>query len=47
VLINDVPEDFAPAEGEMVNILITEAQKYDLVGRVLGGDSDDRAGLAR
>ncbi|MEY2527896.1 MAG: ribosomal protein methylthiotransferase [Verrucomicrobiota bacterium] len=35
VLINDVPEDFVPVPGEMVNVLITEAQQYDLVGRIL------------
>ena len=34
VLINDSPEDFMPKPGEMVNVLITEAQEYDLVGRV-------------
>src|SRR6266851_1907520 len=33
VLINDVPEGFVPVSGEMVNVLITEAQQYDLVGR--------------
>ena len=32
VLINDVPEGFVPLPGEMVNVLITEAQEYDLVG---------------
>ena len=36
VLINDVPEGFAPAPGDMVNVLITEAQEYDLVGRIVG-----------
>jgi len=35
VLINDVPEDFVPVPGEMVNVLITEAQQYDLVGRIV------------
>jgi len=35
VLINDVPEGFMPQPGELVNVLITEAQEYDLVGRVL------------
>jgi ribosomal protein S12 methylthiotransferase len=35
VLINDAPEDFAPAAGELVNVLITEAQEYDLVGRIV------------
>ncbi|MFN2493365.1 MAG: 30S ribosomal protein S12 methylthiotransferase RimO [Pyrinomonadaceae bacterium] len=35
VLINDVPEGFVPSPGEMVNVLITEAQQYDLVGRIV------------
>ena len=35
VLINDTPEGFIPVEGEMVNVLITEAQQYDLVGRIV------------
>jgi ribosomal protein S12 methylthiotransferase len=35
VLINDVPEGFIPLSGEMVNVLITEAQEYDLVGRIV------------
>jgi len=35
VLINDAPEDFAPQPGQVVNVLITEAQEYDLVGRIL------------
>lgn len=35
VLINDAPEDFIPTPGEMVKVLITEAQEYDLVGRIL------------
>ena len=35
VLINDVPEDFVPVPGEMVTVLITEAQQYDLVGRII------------
>ncbi|MBC8028573.1 MAG: 30S ribosomal protein S12 methylthiotransferase RimO [Pyrinomonadaceae bacterium] len=35
VLINDVPEDFAPLAGELVNVLITEAQEYDLVGQIV------------
>ena len=36
VLINDVPDDMAPAAGEMVNVEITEAHEYDLVGRIVG-----------
>jgi ribosomal protein S12 methylthiotransferase len=35
VLINDAPEGFAPAPGVMMNVLITEAQEYDLVGRIV------------
>jgi len=35
VLINDVPEGFIPSPGEMVNVLITEAQEYDLVGKIV------------
>ena len=40
VLINDAPEGFAPVSGEMVNVLITEAQEYDLVGRIVDSYSD-------
>ena len=36
VLINDVPDDIAPTEGEMVSVEITEAHEYDLVGRIVG-----------
>src|SRR6184192_1457301 len=32
VLINDAPEDLVPQPGQVVNVLITEAQEYDLVG---------------
>ena len=35
VLINDAPEGFVPLAGEMVDVLITEAQQYDLVGRIV------------
>ena len=35
VLLNDAPEDFEPIAGEMVNVLITEAQEYDLVGQIV------------
>jgi ribosomal protein S12 methylthiotransferase len=35
VLINDAPEGLILAPGEMVNVLITEAQEYDLVGRIV------------
>ena len=35
VLINDAPEGFVPVPGELANVEITEAQEYDLVGRVV------------
>src|SRR5256885_2534797 len=35
VLINDVPEHFAPAPGELINVLITEALDYDMLGRIV------------
>ena len=35
VLINDVPADFAPRTGDLVNVLITEALDYDMLGRVV------------
>jgi ribosomal protein S12 methylthiotransferase len=35
VLINDAPEGFAPEAGQFVNVEITEAQQYDLVGRIV------------
>ena len=35
VLINDVPDGFEPQTGVIVNVLITEAQEYDLVGRIV------------
>jgi ribosomal protein S12 methylthiotransferase len=35
VLINDAPEGFVPTPGEFVNVLLTEAQEYDLVGRIV------------
>ena len=35
VLINDAPEGFIPQSGEFVNVLIEEAQEYDLVGRIV------------
>jgi ribosomal protein S12 methylthiotransferase len=35
VLINDAPAGNTPAPGEFVNVLITEAQAYDLVGRIV------------
>src|SRR3954471_13974671 len=35
VLINDAPDGFAPEPGQFVNVEITEAQQYDLVGRIV------------
>jgi ribosomal protein S12 methylthiotransferase len=35
VLINDAPEGFAPSPGDFVHVEITEAQEYDLVGRIV------------
>jgi ribosomal protein S12 methylthiotransferase len=35
VLINDVPEGLMPAEGDFVNVEITEAYEYDLLGRIV------------
>ena len=35
VLINDSPEGFTPQPGEMLNVFITEAQEYDLVGSIV------------
>jgi ribosomal protein S12 methylthiotransferase len=34
VLINDVPDGVVPATGEFVNVEITEAHEYDLIGRI-------------
>ncbi len=34
VLINDAPEGFMPKAGDLLDVLITEAQEYDLVGHV-------------
>ena len=34
VLINDVPEGMLPAEGDFVNVEITEGHEYDLIGRI-------------
>ncbi len=35
VLINDVPDGVVPSSGEFVNVEITEAHEYDLVGRII------------
>jgi ribosomal protein S12 methylthiotransferase len=35
VLISDAPEGFFPELGDIVNVLITEAQEYDLVGSIV------------
>ena len=36
VLINDVPDGVAPKPGDIVSVLVTEAQEHDLVGSILG-----------
>ncbi len=38
VLINDVPDGVIPAAGEIVNVEITQAHEYDLIGRILAAD---------
>ncbi len=35
ILINDAPEGCAPEPGDFVDVLITHAQQYDLVGRIV------------
>lgn len=35
VLINDAPESFEPAPGQFVNVQITEAHEYDLIGQIV------------
>jgi ribosomal protein S12 methylthiotransferase len=35
VLINDAPEDFNPAPGQLVRVEITAAHEYDLIGRII------------
>ncbi len=35
VLINDAPENTNPKPGDFVNVLITEAQEHDLIGRIV------------
>ena len=35
VLINDVPDGVVPEAGDMVSVLVTEAQEHDLVGSIL------------
>jgi ribosomal protein S12 methylthiotransferase len=35
VLINDAPEGFTPQPGQFVNVEITEAHDYDLIGRIV------------
>jgi ribosomal protein S12 methylthiotransferase len=36
VLINDVPDGVLPSPGDFVNVEITEAHEYDLIGRIAG-----------
>ncbi|HEX8845946.1 MAG TPA: 30S ribosomal protein S12 methylthiotransferase RimO [Pyrinomonadaceae bacterium] len=38
VLINDAPENFDPVPGQFVNVLITEAHEYDLVGEIVSSE---------
>jgi len=35
ILINDAPERFRPEPGQLIKVLITQAQEYDLVGEVV------------
>ena len=44
VLINDVPDGVLPATGDFVNVQITEAHEYDLVGTILATDCTDEDG---
>jgi ribosomal protein S12 methylthiotransferase len=34
ILINDAPENFTPQIGEFYQVKITEAQNYDLIGKI-------------
>src|SRR5437867_2250148 len=34
ILINDVPDGLLPAEGDFVNVEITQGHEYDLIGRI-------------
>ena len=44
VLINDVPDGVVPATGELMNVEITEAHEYDLVGKIVATDYTDHGG---
>ncbi|HLN98914.1 MAG TPA: 30S ribosomal protein S12 methylthiotransferase RimO [Pyrinomonadaceae bacterium] len=46
VLINDAPEELAPSPGEFVNVLLTEAQEYDLVGRIVSAEPKENVSVA-
>jgi len=35
ILINDAPEDMTPSPGDIVQVEITEAHEYDLIGRMV------------
>ncbi|MBD0373008.1 MAG: 30S ribosomal protein S12 methylthiotransferase RimO [Pyrinomonadaceae bacterium] len=35
VLINEAPEEFEPVPGRLVDVLITEAHDYDVIGRIV------------
>ncbi|HKP71483.1 MAG TPA: 30S ribosomal protein S12 methylthiotransferase RimO [Pyrinomonadaceae bacterium] len=37
VLINDAPEGFSPSPGDFVNVHITDAHEYDLIGHIVSG----------
>ena len=38
VLINDAPDNFEPRPGRLVNVHVTEAHDYDLVGRIVSSE---------
>jgi ribosomal protein S12 methylthiotransferase len=38
VLINDAPDGCAPAPGDFVNVLVTEAQQHDLIGTIVSSE---------
>ena len=44
VLINDVPDGVVPAAGEFVNVEISEAHEYDLIGRILPQKGTKKSG---
>ncbi len=38
VLINDAPEDYTPTPGDFVNVRITDAHEYDLIGEIVSSE---------